>query len=243
MSLRSTCRHTLLVAVLTVTAGRAAAVDVPESLIPFDKLDAAAKERVRQVVPGYTFYRKVNLPKPQIHSRYDIFEYLINNFDQCSIVAQQLKVVEYRSERRPDGAFYADNHKGAKGIIWPLYAAPGERLYFAHGEDKKGEPVAGFAVVLFRYRETKPDTIACELHGFVKVDSWMQRLCALFFLPFVTSTVDKRFSELVDVPLAVSEMATTDPAKVLQAMDALSAEDAAKVKDLRLLLKGRETKP
>lgn len=243
MRLKSLCLRVWLAAVLTVHAGLAMAAEEPESLIPFDKLDAAAQTRVRQVVPGYTFYRKVNLPKPQIHSRYDVFEYLINHFDQCSVVAQQLKVVEYRSELRPDGSFYADNHKGAKGVIWPLYAAPGERLYFAHGEDNKGEPVAGFAVVMFRYRETKPETIVCELHGFVKVDSWMQRLCALFFLPFVTSTVDKRFSELVDVPLAVSEMATADPARVLKAMDELSADDAAKVKEFRMLLRGREPKP
>ena len=243
MLLRFNCFHVLVAAVLTAGASLAPAVEEPESMIPFNKLDAASQARVRQVVPGYTFYRKVNLPKPLIHTRYDIFEYLINHLDQCSIVAQQLKVVEYRSEQRPDGSYYADNHKGAKGVIWPLYAAPGERLYYAYGEDNKGEPVAGFAVVMFRYRETKPGAVTCELHGFVKVDSWMQRLCALLFLPFVTTTVDKRFSELVDVPLEVSEMATADSPRVLKAMDAMSPEDSAKVKAFHLLLEGKETKP
>jgi hypothetical protein len=243
MFLRSMGLRALLAVALTTGASLAPAVEEPERLVPFDKLDAAAQERVRQVVPGYTFYHKVNLPKPLVRSRYDIFEYLINHFDQCSIVGQQLKVVEYRSEKRPDGSYYADNHKGAKGVIWPLYAAPGERLYFAHGEDNKGEPVAGLAVVVFRYHETKPGAIECELHGFVKVDSWMQRLCALLFLPFVTSTVDKRFSELVDVPLVVSEMATADPAKVLKAMDALSPEDAAMLKEFRSMLERKETRP
>ena len=240
MPLRFICCRVLVAVALTAGANLATAVEEPESLIPFDKLDAAALARVRQVVPSYTFYRKVHLPKPVIHARYDIFEYLVNHLDQCSIVAQPLKVVEYRSEKRPDGSYYADNHKGAKGIIWPLYAAPGERLYYAHGEDNKGEPVAGVAVVLFRYRETRPGAITCELHGFVKVDSWMQRLCALLFLPFITTTVDKRFSELVDVPLEVSEMATADPVRVLKAMDTLPPEDVAMVKEFRALLKGKE---
>ena len=233
----------LLAVALTAGASLAIAVEKPESLIPFDKLDAAAQARVREVVPGYTFYRKVHLPKPAIHARYDVFEYLVNNLDQCSIVGQLLKVVEYRSERRPDGSFYADNHKGAIGIIWPLHAAPGERLYFAHGEDKKGEPVSGFAVVLFRYHETKAGILDCELHGFVKVDSWMQRLCALLFLPFITTTVDQRFSELVDVPVRVGETATADPARVLKLMETLPAEDAAKLKEFRALLMPKEAKP
>jgi len=233
----------LLAVALTAGAGLALAAEKPESLIPFDKLDAATQARVRQVVPGHTFYRNVRLPKPTVHARYDVFEYLINHLDQCSIVAQLLKVVVYRSERRPDGSYFADDRKGAAGYLWPLLDAPGERLYFAQGVDKRGERVSGSAVILFRYREKQPDVIECELHGFVKVDSWMQRICALLFLPFITSTVDKRFGEVVNVPVQVRETATADPAKVLKLLDTLSAEDAAKLKEFRALLTQKETKP
>jgi len=243
MAMRSIYLCLPLAVALTAGTGLALATDKPESLIPFNKLDAAAQARVRQVVPGYTFYRKVRLPKPTVRARYDIFEYLINHLDQCSIVAQLLKIVEYRSERRPDGSYYADNRKGAAGYLWPLLAAPGERLYLAQGADKKGEPVSGSAVVLFRYRKAQPGVLECELHGFVKVDSWMQRLCALFFLPFITTTVDNRFGEVVDVPVQVSEIATADPAKVLKLLDTLSPEDAAKMKEFRALLTQQETKP
>ena len=112
MAMRS-CVHLLLAVTLTTSAGLALAAEKPESLIPFNKLDAAAQTRVRQVVPGHTFYRNVKLPKPTVHARYDVFEYLINHLDQCSVVAQLLKVVKYRSERRPDGSYFADDRRGA----------------------------------------------------------------------------------------------------------------------------------
>jgi len=243
MLVRFNCNRILLAVALATGAGLAVAAEKPESFIPFDRLDAAAQARVRQVVPGYTFYRKVHLPKPTVRARYDLFEYLINNLDQCSVVAQLLKIIKYRSERRPDGSYFADNHKGAAGYLWPLLAAPGERLYFAQGADKKGEPVSGSAVVLFRYRETRPGVIECELHGFVKVDSWMQRLCALLFLPFITTTVDHRFGEVVDVPVQVGETATADSAKLLKLLDTLSPEDAAKLKEFRAMLARQEAKP
>ena len=233
----------LLAVALTAGAGLVLAAEKPESLIPFDKLDAATQARVRQVVPGHTFYRKVRLPKPTVHARYDVFEYLINHLDQCSVAAQLLKIVIYRSERRPDGSYFADDRKGAAGYLWPLLDTAGERLYFAQGVDKRGERVSGSAVILFRYREKQPGVIECELHGFVKVDSWMQRICALLFLPFITSTVDQRFGEVVNVPVQVSETAPADPAKMLKLLDTLSPEDAAMMKEFRALVAKPEAKP
>ncbi|MFA6563634.1 MAG: hypothetical protein WCV00_17150 [Verrucomicrobiia bacterium] len=243
MGKRLICIRLLLAVVLTVGAGLALAAEKPESLVPFDKLDAAAQARVRQVLPGHTFYRNVRLPKPTVRARYDVFEYLINHLDQCSVAAQALKIVKYRSERQPDGSYFADDRKGAAGYLWPLLDTPGERLFFAQGVDKRGERVSGSAVILFRYREKQPGVVECELHGFVKVDSWMQRLCALLFLPFITSTVDQRFGEVVNVPVQVSETATDDPAKMLKLLDTLSPEDAAMMKEFRALVAKPEAKP
>jgi hypothetical protein len=243
MAMRPICVRLFLALALAAGAGPALAAGKPESLIPFNKLDPAAQARVRQVVPGHTFYRNVRLPKPEVHARYDVFEYLINHLDQCSVAAQLLKVVKYRSERRPDGSYFADDRKGAAGYLWPLLDTPGERLYFAQGVDKRGERVSGSAVILFRYREKQPGVVECELHGFVKVDSWMQRICALLFLPFITSTVDQRFGEVVNVPVQVAETATADPARVLKLLDTLSPEDAAMLKEFRALLMPKETKP
>jgi hypothetical protein len=243
MSKRPIRLRLLLAVALAAGAGPVFATEKPESLIPFNKLDAAAQARVRQVVPGHTFYRNVRLPKPTVHARYDVFEYLINHLDQCSVAAQLLKVVKYRSERRPDGSYFADDRKGAAGYLWPLLDTPGERLYFAQGVDKRGERVSGSAVILFRYREKQPGVIECELHGFVKVDSWMQRICALLFLPFIASTVDKRFGEVVDVPVQVSETATADPARVVKLLDTLPPADAAMLKEFRALLAPKEAKP
>ena len=228
---------------LTLCVSVALAESKPEDLIPFDKLDVSAQARVRLAVPGYTFYRKVQLVHPVVHVRYDLFEYLINNLDQCSIVAQPLKIVEYRSVRRPDGSYFADNHKGAVGSIWPLRAAPGERLYYAQGDDRDGKIVVGCAVVLFRYHEKEPGVIEGELHAFVKIESWVQKLLAWLFMPIVTSTVDRRFNEIVEVPVLVAERATAEPAKVLAVIDTLPPADREMVTEFRKLLTSAGKKP
>ena len=228
----------LLLAVLTTDAWPVLASGKPESLIPLDKLDAGARARVGQVVPGYTFYRQVRIPRETFTARFDLFEYLINHLDQSSIIAERLKIVQYRSQRTPDGGYWADNRKGAAGYLWPLYAAPGDRLYFAQGSDHEGKPVAGCAVVVVHYREKTPGVITCEMHAFVKVESWIQRLLAHIFLPLVTGTVDRRFGEVLEVPVLVSEQATADPARVIGVIDSLASEDRAVLQEFRKLLVG-----
>lgn len=232
-----------IVALMAVCVSGALAGSKPEDIIPFDKLDKAAQDRVRLVVPGYTFYRKVQLTRPQVRSRYDVFEYVINNLDQCSIVAQPLKIVEYRSVRRPDGSYYADNRKGAVGCIWPLRAAPGERLYYAQGDDREGNMVVGCAVVMFLYRVKEPGLIEGDLHAFVKIESWVQKLLALLFMPVVTGTVDRRFNEIVNVPTRVAEISTAEPARVIAAIDAMPPKDREMVAEFRKLLATPEKKP
>lgn len=228
----------LLIAVLTMQTLSVAASGKPESLIPLDRLDNAAKARAKKVVPGYTFYRQVRVPRDTFTARFELFEYLINHLDQASIVAQPLDIVQYRSQRTADGGYWANNRKGAVGYLWPLYAAPGERLYFAQGSDRGGQPVAGCAVVLVRYREKSPGVIWCEMHAFVKVENWIQRLLAHIFLPLLTGTVDRRFGEVLEVPVLVSEQATADPTKVIGVIDSLPAEDRAALQELRKLLLG-----
>lgn len=232
----------LLAVALTTEAGLALAAGRPESLIPFDKLDAAAQARVRQVVPGYTLYRNIRMPKPTLRARYDIFEYLISHLGQSSSVAQLLKIADYRRERQPDGSYFGDNHKGTAGYLWPLLVEPGERLYFGEGADKEGETQSGRAILLFRYRELQPGVLKCELHGFVRVDGAIERFCMFLLRPFITGAVDRHLREVVAAPMRVAEEATANPAKVLELMDSMPPEDAAKLKEFRALLARPETK-
>lgn len=237
------CIRLLLAAALTVGAGFAMAGGKGESLIPFDKLDAAALARVREVVPGYTFYRRLRAPYGEFSARRDVFEYLGDHLDLTSILGQPLDVVRFRCERLPDGGIWADNHTGASGFLWLLYAVPGERLFYVQGSDRSGRAVEGCAVVLVRYHEPKPGLIRCELHAFVKVKSAFKRLLAGIYLPLVTGAVDRRFGEVLSIPVLVSEEATLDPDKVVAVMNSLPAEDAAKLRELRALLSKQPPKP
>ena len=232
----------LLAVVLTTGGSAALATQNPELLIPFDKLDEAARTRVRQVVPGYTLYRNIQKPRLTVHARYDIFDYLMSHLGQSSIVAQSLKFTNYRMERQSDGSYFADDHKGAAGYLRPLRVAPGERLFFCEGVDKGAAQQSGRAILLFHYRESQPGVLKCDLHGFVKVDGAMQRFCAVLFLPFIAGAVDRDLFEVVDEPMRVAEEATAHPAKVLKLMDSLPPEDAAKLKEFRALLAGPEPK-
>ena len=158
-------------------------------------------------------------------------------------VVRAVVVRTAHNRRRPDGSYFADNRKGTAGYLWPLLAVPGERLYFAEGADKEGEPVSGSTVLLFRYHEIQPGILECELHGFVKVDSRMQQLCAILFMPFITSTVDLQLREVVDGPMQVAEKATANPAEVLKLMDSMPSEDATKLEEFRAMLTKPEAKP
>jgi hypothetical protein len=221
---------------VALTAGAVIAAGPPDSLIPFDKLDAAALARVRQVVPGYTFYLKLRTPYSEFCARRDVFEYLGDHLDLTSILGQQLHASKIRSERLPDGSFWADNHAGARGFLWPLYAAPGERLFFVQGSDRSGDAVEGKSVVFVRYQEPSPGLIRCEVHAFVKLTTFFRQFLAGLFLPLVTGTVNQRFGEVLSVPVLVAEEATLDPDKVLAVMDSLPPENAAKLKEFRALL-------
>ena len=237
------CIRLLLAAALTAGAGPATAAGKAESLIPYDKLDPAALALVRQVVPGYTFYRKLRTPYGEFCARRDVFEYLGDHLDLTSILGQPLDVVKFRCERLPDGGFWADNRAGACGFLWPLYAAPGERVFFVQGSDRSSKAVEGCSLVLVRYHEPEPGLFRCEVHAFVIVKSAMKRFLAGLFLPLVTGTVDRRFGEVLSIPVLVSEEANLDPAKVVAVVDSLPPEDAAKLRELRALLSKQPPKP
>ncbi|MCX6909545.1 MAG: hypothetical protein NTY01_16090 [Verrucomicrobia bacterium] len=241
--MRPICIRIFLTVALTVGAGLAVAANRPQSLIPFDKLDAAALARVRQVVPGYTFYRKLRTPYGEFCARRDVFEYLGDHLDLTSILGQQLGVVKFRSERLPDGSIWADNRAGVSGFLWLLYAAPGERLFFVQGSDRSGEAVEGRSVVLVRYHEPEPGLIRCEVHAFVKVKSAFKRFLAGLFLPLVAGTVDRRFGDVLSIPVLVSEEANLDPDKVLATVNTLPPGEAAKLKEFRALLMRRQPEP
>jgi hypothetical protein len=232
----------LLAVTLATGKGLAHAAEAPDSLIPFDKLDAAAQARVRRVVPGYTFYRHVPMPKPALRARYDILHHLVSNLDQSALVAQSLKIEDSRRERRPDGSYFGDNHKGTSGCLWQLRSAPGEQLYFGEGSAKEADSESGRAVLLFNYRELEPGLLQCHLHGFVQVDGAFRRFCAFLFQPFIMGMVDSHLREVVDVPMRVAEEATAHPDRVLKLIDSMPADTAAKLKEFRTLLAKLEAK-
>jgi hypothetical protein len=233
----------LLAVTLAVGASFASAAEKPASLIPFDKLDAAAQTRVRQVVPGYTFYRKLRTPYGEFCARRELFEYLGDHLDVTTILGQRLGVVKFRCERMSDGGVWADNGEGARGFLWPLHSAPGERLFFVRGSDRSGEAVEGDSVVVVRFQEPEPGLIRCEVHAFVRLKTFFRKFLASLFLPFVTGTVGRRFGDVVSIPVLVSEEATLDPEKVLAVIDALPPEDAAKLREFRALLARPMAKP
>lgn len=232
----------LLAAILTTGIGLALAAEKPESLISFDKLAPSAQARVRRVVPGYTFYRRVPMPKPAIHARADIFQHLLAHLYQCSLVAQALKIEDSGMKRRPDGSYSGSDGKGTSGCLWSLRSAPGEQLYFGEGSDKEADMDSGRVVLLCNYREQPPGLLQCSLHGFVKIDSTFQQICSFLFRPFIMGIVDKQLREVVDAPMRAAEEATAHPDKVMKLIDAMPPEDAAKLKRFRVLLTDLVTK-
>ena len=226
--------------VFWAVASVALASDKAESLIPFDDLDAAARARMSEVIPGYTFYRKVVLQRTQVHACTAVFEYIADHVDETTSVALPLKLAESRSRRLPNGAYYGSNGKGAVGYLWPLYAAPGKRVYLGQGSDREGKNVSGKAIVVLLYHETKPGNLELEVHAFVKVNGWFKMVLSKIFLPLAVGTVDKRFVEVLHIGVSVAEIIQSDPNKILATIDSLSSEDRAMLQNFRNLVITRD---
>ena len=206
--------------------------------IPWDRLDARAYDLVREVVVGALVEREVR--DIAFRSRPAVFEFLLDHPDFAADVARALRQGKYRLRRVGD-AYEADDGRGARGWLTPVFAAPGRRLFHLAGRyDPPLLPaLSGRLVVLLDSEHVEgPDGVtycAMRISGFLKLDSPFTEALARVAQSFSEAQVDRRVRRFFRHVAAVSRRAYDDPeglAELVAGRPELPPELAAEFRSL-----------
>jgi len=182
--------------------------------IPWERLDGPAYDLVRDVVAGALVEREVR--DIAFRSRPEVFEFLLDHPDFAADVARLLRQGKYRLRRVGD-AYEADDGRGARGWLKPVFAMPGRRLFYLHGRyDPPLLPsLSGRLVILLASEHVEgPDGVtycAMRVSGFLKLDSTFTEVLVRVARSFSEAQVDKRVRGFFRHVAVVSRRAYDDP--------------------------------
>ncbi len=184
-------------------------------VIPWDRLVAENSGLVRDVVTRPLVAREVN--GITYRSRADIFQYLLDHPDFAASMARAIKVGRYRVTPVP-GGYEADDGRGVRGLMKPVYADGHRRIYYLAGRyDPPIFPaMTGRAVlVLDAQHVTGADggsRAEVNVVGFLKVDSVLARILAGILRDFTQAAVERKVRRFFRHMEKVSVRAYDDPA-------------------------------
>jgi hypothetical protein len=208
-----------------------AAADFP---LQRDALDAKTQRIVAPVVEHYTLRREIS-PRT-FQGRMDVFEFLVDHLEACSVLAESLGFIPYRARRDDEGRIFADDLEGAAGFLWLFSQQPDARFYYFEGRQRGLFTVRGRGIAVMNFRESSPNTIQYGGLLYIKVDNIILATLTQLFFPFVKSTVDRQFDNVIINPIRISELALTDPQKVLGKIQQMSEADRMLLEPLAKLL-------
>ena len=178
---------TPLVLLATVMATTVASAAAGDGQIPYDRMDPAARARVRDVAERATIARTVR--GLTFRSREPVFLYLVEHLDFATAVAGALRATTYRLERRPDGTYWGDDLRGARGLVEVVYADPHMRVVYTQGtyDSRWFTTVYARAVLVFEFAHAPgPDgrtRVTNTVSGFVRVDNSLLGFLARWWRP------------------------------------------------------------
>jgi hypothetical protein len=133
---------------------------------------------------------------PTHFMRPEVFEYLLDHPEFATHLTRALGLARYRIWHDSAG-LWLDDGWGTQGRFTLIRAAPGQRLYYAHGayEQRFLPSMRGEAVAILDYRFRPEDDgrtlVASWATGYVQVDSRFLRALGKLALPFVQAKADK----------------------------------------------------
>jgi len=186
----------------------------PARDIPWDRLDRAAYERVRDVVQGAVVSREVR--DIAFRSRKPVFEFLLDHPDFAAGVARALREGKYRVRSVGDG-WEADDGHGAHGRLRVFYAESGRRLFYLEGHyDTPLLPTLSGRLVMMLdadHVEGSDGITYCEMRvaGHLRLDSTAAEVVATVARSFGEAQVDKKVRRFFGHVAKVSRRAYDDP--------------------------------
>jgi hypothetical protein len=185
---------------------------------PQDLLNGKGGEALKEVVENSTLHREVG--GIRLTGREAVFEYLLDHPDFAATLARSAGVLKYTVERRGEGEYWADDHKGITGRLAMLQAEVGRRIFYAEGIYEKGIlriPGRMAMVVTYAEREDPEGSPYVEgtLSGYIKLDSFFFDPMARLLRPLVAGVMEKRAARFFRKADRLLEILSRDPESLM----------------------------
>jgi hypothetical protein len=200
-------------AFLFLATGIGAALPFPQHL-----LNGKEGEALKEVVGNSTLQREIS--GLRLRGRQEVFEYLLDHPDFAAALARSAQVLKYTVERRGEGEYWADDHKGVTGRLAIVDAEVGRRIFYAEGMYEKGIlRIPGRMAMMITFAERKDDGgspyVEGTLAGYIKLDSFFFDPMARLFRPLVAGVMEKRTARFFRKADRLLELLYQDPESLI----------------------------
>jgi hypothetical protein len=202
--------------------------------IPLDAMTETNRVLVRAVTEHVTLRREYGARR--FTGRVSEFEWLLDHLDACSVLAERAGLLKYRAVKHADGRYYADNREGAAGLILPVFAETGCRIYYVEGREQGLFSVAGRGVAVIAYRQAETNVIEYTGASLVRVDNGFVAAVARVFAVFLRGAVDYHYDHVMGHPIRLSGRATTEREILQGHIAAMSEADRKLLEPFETLL-------
>ncbi len=205
-----------------------------EDAIPFGSLTETNRALVKGVTDHYTLRRPyasqtLTVTLPQL-------EWMLDNLHPTWSLARELGLKVRATKPDEQGRLWNVDGDGSKGYITPVYRAPGKRVYYMEGSQKKVWTVHGRGVVVINYEAAQPGKVKVSGAQFVRVDNAMMAAITQLCGPLLCGMVDKVYLEFIEPLGRLGALAANDPTQLRGAMQRLPKPAAEGLQGLAELL-------
>ena len=181
-------------------------------------------------------------------SRREIWEYLLDYPDFAADVARALREGKYRVHRVGDH-YEADDGRGVTGIMKPLHAEAGRRIFYLEGRyDTKWFPtVRGRAVLVLDSDYTEPagGTPEAEVRvvGYLRIENFLVGALIAIARDFSEKTFDRKVRKFFSHVERVSRRAWEDPQGLVDLLAAQPDLNRERLAEFRRILLSQRRAP
>ena len=198
--------------------------------IPYDKLPADARAKIKAVVQNPSLFRRV--PVQVIDCDPDLYLFLVRHPEVVVNIWQVMGISKVTLERTGPDTYKGNDAAGTSGTVRLCYSNHDTQVLYAEGAYEGPmfpQPVQAQCVMVLRagyVQETNGRYyITNRLDTFIHIDHVGLDLVAKTFSPLVTKTVDINFRETAAFVSVVSRTAAVNPQGIRRLAGKLTALD------------------
>ncbi|MEZ6134163.1 MAG: hypothetical protein R3C53_04540 [Pirellulaceae bacterium] len=185
--------------------------------VPFNRLNAATSDLIREVVERPSFFRR--MPSQQIECDPQMFTFLVRRPEVMVNIWELMGITQVSTKRTTPYSFLADDGAGTTAKCDLVYGDENLHIYYGNGiYDGSMTPrkMRGRCVCILQSRDAKqPDGqthVAGTMDVFLKLDNLGADLVTRTLGPFVGKTADYNFVETAKFISQISQVCTHNPA-------------------------------